>query len=852
MKRYRFIRCLLALPALALLAAACTTSHSSTLVIATPTPALTQLADFDGEWEGTGTTAQGKVINLSFSVSGAVVTSVTYKYQGLNDLPCTNLNYEPIPEPLRPRIARNTFSATLGSDLDMTGTFVSATAASGHLAITWQDRYTTCNGHFEADWMATHKAAVVQAPPPSVLPTLCGPHVNCGEVMLQLLVFGLSNGAMLALNAIGVTLIYSTVRTLNLAHGDVFALTTALVTTLINGLGVQRNWPPALLAGALALTLGGAVLFGALLSVTIERAAFKPFRGRSRLAPLIATLGLSFILFQAALVWRTFQRSWIPGEHRSVPGLPEVPTDRIPNLLPDLDLVRAAGLPLHVVFRVNDLFVLLAAVAFVLATGALLQRTATGRAIRAAAQNPMLAQMFGVNLDQTIRRAFAIGGALAGAAAFVFALYYARPFGEAGAESGLLAFAAALLGGIGNPVGALLSGLLMGVFAAFSDYFMSAQWTPVLLLALLIGLLVLRPTGVAIAEGAEDSATNTVRDAVALTAPGQPTRWNRWLAWIFAALAVFPVVSAVFGLGGQSLVREIGVFILLALGLNLLLGLAGVLDFGYAVSFGIGAYVTAVLTNRWGVVGAQLPQPVDFTVVLLASTLLAALFGVFKGGLATRLRSDYLAVATLALGLLAQRVVINLKGLTGGAGGMGALPPPTLLTVPFSNPTAQYYLVFGLVMLAALAGQQLAHSRTGRAWLAGSEDDTAAAAFGVNVARYKTLALALSSAVAGIAGALYASTFAYVDPDVVAFHVSSLTLAMVILGGAGSVPGAILGAIVIIGYDKVIIPQLAAFLALFWPSNAYIGSVPDIRGASFFNFGIALYLTVLLRARRRE
>ncbi len=122
--------------------------------------------------------------------------------------------------------------------------------------------------------------------------------------MLQLLVFGLSNGAVLALNAIGVTVVYGAVRTLNLAHGDVFALTTVVVTSLITGLGVQRDWPPALLVGALAAVLGIAMLFGALLNIIIERAAFKPFRGRSRLAPLIATLGISFILFQAAIAWR--------------------------------------------------------------------------------------------------------------------------------------------------------------------------------------------------------------------------------------------------------------------------------------------------------------------------------------------------------------------------------------------------------------------------------------------------------------------------------------------------------------------------------------------------------------------
>ncbi len=851
MKRRRRLVSISSLIALVLISIACAKAPTPAPA-AVATPALTQSTGFDGEWEGAGVTSQGKVIHLSFTVKEAVVTSILYKYQGLSDLPCTNLNYAPIPGALRPRIIHNTFSATLGTDLDITGTFDSPTSASGQLAIIWQDRYASCNGRFEAAWTATKKATVAQATPPNLSPSLCGPNVNCGEVMLQILVFGLSNGAMLALNAIGVTVIYSAVRTLNLAHGDVFALTTALVTTLINSLGAQRNWPPLLLVGALALTLGAAALFGALLSIGVERLAFKPFRGRSRLAPLIATLGISFILFQAALVWRTFQPSWIPGEHRSVPGLPEVPTDRIPDLLPDFDLVRAAGLPVRVIFRFNDLFILLVAVTLALATSTFLQRTRTGRAIRASAQNPLLAEMFGVNLDQTTRRAFALGGALAGAAAFVFALYYARPFGKHGAESGLLAFAAALLGGIGSPVGALLSGLLMGVFAAFSDYFMSAQWTPVLLLTLFIGLLVLRPTGIAAGEGVDDSTAGIARDAVMLIAPGQHTRLNRWLVWIFAALAVFPVVSAVFGLGGQTLLRGIGIFMLLALGLNLLLGLAGVLDFGYAVSFGIGAYVTAILTNRWGEVGARLPQPVDFIIVLLLSISLAALFGALKGRLMTRLRNDYLAVATLALGLLAQRVIINWKDLTGGAGGLGALPPPTILTVPLANPTAQYYLVFGAVVLAALAVQQLIHSRTGRAWLASSEDETAAASFGVDVARYKTLAFILSSALAGAAGALYASTLAYVDPDVVAFHVSSLTLAMVILGGAGSVPGAILGALMIIGYDKVLLPQLAAFLALFWPSNAYIGSVPDIRGASFFNFGLALYLTVLLRARRRD
>ena len=120
------------------------------------------------------------------------------------------------------------------------------------------------------------------------------------------------------------------------------------------------------------------------------------------------------------------------------------------------------------------------------------------------------------------------------------------------------------------------------------------------------------------------------------------------------------------------------------------------------------------------------------------------------------------------------------------------------------------------------------------------------------MAYYRLLALVISSALAGLAGALYASSFAYVDPDILSFHWTAMLLTMVILGGAGSVPGVMLGAMLIIGYDKLFIPRFSALLALFWPKDFFIGAVPDLRGTSFFNFGIILYLTVLLRVRRAD
>jgi branched-chain amino acid transport system permease protein len=309
------------------------------------------------------------------------------------------------------------------------------------------------------------------------------------------------------------------------------------------------------------------------------------------------------------------------------------------------------------------------------------------------------------------------------------------------------------------------------------------------------------------------------------------------------------VLALAFGWSVEVLLSSVGIFILLTLGLNLLLGMAGVLDLGYALSFGAGAYATAILTNRVGVVGAHLPQPLDYSVVLGASVGLGALVGVLKGGLAGRLRGDYLAVATLALGLVGQRVIVNWSSLTGGASGTGAIPPPSIFTLLLSGATAQYYLVFALAALAAVLSLRLIQSRTGRAWRASSDDEIAAASSGLNVSRYNLLAFVLSSALAGVAGSLYATTYAYVDPQLLAFNISTLTLTMVILGGAGSVPGAFLGAIAIIAYDKVLVPQVAALAAIFWPAGAYVGMVPDVRGTSFFNFGLALYLTVLIRAR---
>ena len=670
---------------------------------------------------------------------------------------------------------------------------------------------------------------------------LCGAS-GCIELLLQLLVYGLSNGAVLALNAIGVTVVYGSVRILNLAHGDVFALASVLMTTLITRFSVQPDWPLPILLGSLGLILGLTILLAIGLMLGIERTAFCPFRGGSPLAPLISTLGISFMLYQMALIWRTNLPSWIPQDHRSVPGLPEVPIDRIPSFLPNLDLIKLAGLPLHLVVHLSDLIMLGIACSAALGVRAFLQQSRWGRSIRAYAENPELARLCGVNPTQTTRIAFAVGGLLSGIAAFSFALYYERPVAYHGAESGLFAFAAAILGGIGNPIGALCSGLLLGILGAVSDYFLASQWTPILLQLLLLTLLTLRPAGI----GAEQSEpTDSQPDDTSplgsdfSTSSHSPRRWL--LPGLVGILLSFPLLNAMLGWKAETISLEIGVFMLLALGLNLLLGWAGLLDLGYLVGFGAGAYLTALL----------LPTRLDFTLILGLSAALAGLFGGFKGRLTQRLRQDYLAVAMLSLGLMLPQVIANLAW-TGGVGGLAALPSPQILGHRLSLPVEKYYLIVALLLGAIWASRRLLRSTIGRAWRASSADELAAVSCGINVAAYRTLAFGLSSAVAGIAGALYVGSFAYIAPDLLEFPILAMVLAMVVLGGIGNLGGAVLGALLVVGYDKLFIPWLSQALLPLQPHGLQIGSAPDLRGASYFSFGLAIYLTTLWRFRRKK
>lgn len=276
-------------------------------------------------------------------------------------------------------------------------------------------------------------------------------------------------------------------------------------------------------------------------------------------------------------------------------------------------------------------------------------------------------------------------------------------------------------------------------------------------------------------------------------------------ARIAAAAGLVAAIVFPFTQGGSGywvrVFASIGVFAVAALGLNIVVGLAGLLDLGYVAFFGVGAYVGALFGGaRVTTVDTDLP----FMVVVLIAAIVAAIFGMFIGAPTLRLRGDYLAIVTLGFGEIFRITAFNWTELTRGPNGIAGVPDLVagpfdfgerheLFGVSLAAFTNYYFLEIVLVLLAIVVFTRMDNSRIGRAWVAIREDETAAEAMGINTYRLKLLAFALGAAMAGVAGAVNAHVTSQVSPDSYTFYESILLVAAVVLGGMGTVPGALLG-----------------------------------------------------------
>jgi branched-chain amino acid transport system permease protein len=285
---------------------------------------------------------------------------------------------------------------------------------------------------------------------------------------------GISNGAIWALVAIGYTLVYGIIELINFAHGDVFMIGSFIAFSVWSSLGVGlATSTPGVIGGLLVAALA-AMVGCAALNAMIERVAYRPLRNAPKLAPLITAVGFSFILQNVGL-------EWLGGSQHSVDDL--IHAQSI--------LFTVAGV--HITHA--DLLALAATVPLVLLLVTFVQRTRLGKAMRATAQDPEAARLMGINVDVTISVTFLLGGLMAGAAGIIFALYQTTIRFDQGFQAGLLAFTAAVMGGIGNLKGAVLGGLIIGCIQQISDDRLATTWTPAIVFAYLIMIMVFKPQG---------------------------------------------------------------------------------------------------------------------------------------------------------------------------------------------------------------------------------------------------------------------------------------------------------------------------------------------------------------------
>jgi branched-chain amino acid transport system permease protein len=297
------------------------------------------------------------------------------------------------------------------------------------------------------------------------------------EQIAQTIIIGIANGMIFALVALGYTLVYGIIELINFAHGEVFMLGSFMALVLITTVfKITAGTPLALMVAQVLIVIVITMLATATLNVSIERVAYRPLRNAPKLAPLISAIGMSFVLQNIALL--------IFGPAN----------DGVDRILPNVNVLSVFGIT-TITISAEQVFVAMVTIPLLLALSWFVTKTRQGKAMRATAQDPDTAGLMGVDVNRTIAITFLIGGALAGAAGVVQILYNNTTVWNLGFRFGLNSFTSAVLGGIGNLQGAVLGAMVLGLINAFSDRYLAANWTNAIVFAVLIGILVFKPTG---------------------------------------------------------------------------------------------------------------------------------------------------------------------------------------------------------------------------------------------------------------------------------------------------------------------------------------------------------------------
>ncbi len=594
---------------------------------------------------------------------------------------------------------------------------------------------------------------------------------------------GIVVGNIYALLAVGLALIFGVANLINFAHGSVFS-----VGGYVGFVCTVRLHLPLPVTAAVVIVVCG------LLGMAIERFGTRPLHGTSRIAPLLATIGIGLVLDQILqLVFSPDPRA-------------------LPSGLPTWRIQLGGG-------SIGTLDLLIAGVGF-FSAGALyafLRFTKLGWAVRATAQDTDAARQMGVYTDRVNMLVFAIASALGGVGGLLIGMYYNNIDPSLSFQATLKGVVAAMVGGLGSLPGAILGGLLLGLVESFGIALFGASYRNLFAFAILILVLVLRPGGLfGDRERAPEPLTGT------FVARAKMVRVPRWVIAVAAAGAVLLPLSH------QPYILQVGtnalLYGLVALSLTLVAGTAGQVSLGHAALLAIGAYVSALLA-------VDLGWPVGATVLL--GGVGAAVLGTLLVYPAFRMQGHYVSITTLAIGEIVSLVILNWTGLTGGSMGLAAIPPLSLFGFAFDSAESVYWLSLGVVAVLALLQMRLLDSHLGRSWRAVRDDEIAARSYGLVPQRYKAMAFAFGGFGAGISGAISAHQFSYINYETFGSAVSILALTIVILGGLGNVAGALLGSVLLVALPeafrvladyRVLIYGLALLLLIRFRPQGLLGT----------------------------
>lgn len=580
------------------------------------------------------------------------------------------------------------------------------------------------------------------------------------EILAQQVAGGLALGFIYALIALGFTMMLRATELVNFAQGELVMAGAYIGYTLL----AVTPLPFTLVFILTSLIVG-------LLGIAIEWMSLRVIRRRR--APLlnliIATVGIGICLrILAQLLWGAAPLRYPDGVagagHLVVAGLP-LSTQHLLIIA----LGSVAMFSLHLFF----------------------QKTLLGTAWRAAASDNMTAQMMGIGFNRIVVMTFGISSALAGAAGVLIA-----PLFLVSQElwmQGPKAFAASALGQF-HIFGTMVGGPVLGLTEAIAAGYVSSAYKNAIAYGATIIVLMLVAIPRMPKGGGTPPAHRRTTLTQALSIPDSSRRSFHVLGVLllgaFALLLPFGVDDYTVHILALTLIYAIG-----ALGLQLVIGFGGAIIVGFAAFIGIGAYASAIASINWG-----LPFPLPLIFAALAAGMTGLIFGPML-----RLPTHYCAIATLAFGEICYLLFVNLESITKGMAGISGIPKPRIFGAVESD-GAFYYLALATLVIVYVGLRRLVRSRYGRGLIGARENELAALSIGVDVRWYRTLAFAIGAGCAGISGSLFAYFFAYVSPDSFTLLQSIAFLTMVVIGGLGSLGGAIAGSAIVVAVPEFLRP----------------------------------------------